>query len=192
MGNTAANAIVGKPAVSGGILIANVGSTLPTDETTAPDVAFTATGYLTDAGYVKQESPNTKTVKAWGGDTLAVIDTGTDYTAKFGFAEYLNALAQRAIYGDANVTTTAATSTSGNKLAIVGKQSASPHKSWIIEIFSGTAKGRIVLPDAQITARDDVTFSDADISARGVTLTLFTDASGNYFYEYWDDGRLAA
>ncbi|MGY4859507.1 phage tail tube protein [Cryobacterium sp. AP23] len=189
MSNNASNAIVGKPAVSGGILVAPVGTELPTDESTPPDALFVSVGYLGDSGFSRQEKPDAETKRAWGGDPLITIVKSTEFTAKFTLAEYLNALTQALIYGDENVTFTAATAEAGNKLAIIGKSAPSPHKAWIIEVFSGDAKGRIEFPDAQIGERDDVEYKDDDIAARGVTITLFPDAEGNYFYEYWDDGR---
>jgi hypothetical protein len=189
MPNIAENAIVGKPAVSGGILVAPVKTALPTNESTAPNAAFVSVGYLGDSGFSRQEKLDSELKRAWGGDPLVTIVKATEFTAKFTLAEYLRAITQRLIYGDENVTFTAATSSTGGKLAIIGKSAASPHKAWIIEVFSGAAKGRIVFPDAQITERDDVEYTDEDIAARGVTITLFPDAEGNYFYEYWDDGR---
>ena len=193
MANVAANAIVGKPAVAGGVSVANLGTTLPANESTQLGAAFASVGYLGDAGLTRTEKTDSDTKKAWGGDTLVVLDKGTTYTAKFVLAEYLNPVVQKLLYGDGNVTATAATSSAGNKLAIIGKQLGSlPHKVIAIQMFSGPAVGRILFPDAQITDRGDVVYKDDDIAAREVTLTLLPDASGNYFYEYWDDGRKTA
>ena len=189
MTNTKDNAVVGKPAVTGGILVADLYTTLPEDESTMLGQSFKSVGYLGDAGFTRSESPDSELKRAWGGDPLITIVKSTEFTAAFTMAEYLNPLTQSLIYGEANVTATAATSTTGNKLAIKGKSVESPHKTWVIEVFSGAAKGRIIFPDGQITGRDDITYSDEDISARGVTLMLYPDSDGNYFYEYWDDGR---
>lgn len=191
MTNNAKNAVVGKPLASGGVLIAPLGTALPTNETTAPNVAFVSPGYMTDSGVARSEKRETDTKFAWGGDTLVVLQKSYGATAKFGFAEYLNPVAAKAIYGDSNVTVTPATSSAGNKMSVKGTSAQSPHRSWIIEMLSGVAKVRVVFPDAQITELDDVEFKDDDISARGVTLTLFPDSSGNYFYDYSDDGQLA-
>lgn len=188
MANNAKNAVVGKPLASGGILIAPIGTALPTDETTVLNVAFVSPGYMTDSGVSRSEKRDTDTKYAWGGDTLVVLQKSYGATAKFGFAEYLNPIAAKAIYGDANVTTTAATSTVGAKMAVKGTAAQSPHREWVIEMLSGIAKIRVVFPDAQITELEDVEFKDDDISARGVTLTLFPDANGVYFYEYSEDG----
>lgn len=187
--NTAANAVVGKPKVSGGILTAPVGTALPASESANPNVAFVSPGYLADSGFTRSEKTDQEVKKAWGGDPLIVIDKGTTFTAKLGLAEYLNPIVQALIYGDANITTTAATSAAGNKMKIVGKNVQSPHRSWIIDVFSGDAVGRIVFPDVQIAEREDYSYKDDDLAVRGVTLLLFPNSLGDYFYEYWDDGR---
>lgn len=192
MANNAANAIVGKPSVLGGIFVAPLGTTLPTNESTALSAAFKGVGYLTDAGFVRGRKTDTDTKRAWGGDPLVVLDKGKTRTAKFGFAEYLNAIAQGLIYGDAQVTETAATSTSGRKLAVVDKDIVLPHLVWVIQMFYGDATGRLVFPDAQITDFDDITYKDDDIVASPVTLTQFADSTGAYSYEYWNDGRKTA
>lgn len=190
MVNTASNAVVGKPKVTGGLWVAPKGTALPTSETTALISAYETVGYATEDGVTRTESRDTEVIKAWGGDTIVVAQTGVEATLQAGLAEYLNPLTQKLIYGDANVTSTPATSSAGNKLVVVGKLAApAPHKVWIVEMFSGDANGRLVFPDVQITETDDVVYSDSELAARGVTATLFPDSTGAYFYEYWDDGQ---
>lgn len=191
MPNTASNTFVGKPLVSGGILVAPIGTALPTDESTALNAAFTAVGYVTDDGVSRSESRDTETKNAWGGDTIAILQTAFGVTVQFAFAEYLNPVVQGAIYGSGNITTTAATSTVGRKMKVAGTAAQAPHNEWVVEMPNGNKKLRVVLPDAQITEVDDVTYSDGDIASRGVTLTLFPDANGTYFYEYSNNGVTA-
>lgn len=192
MPNNAKNALVGKPLVTGGTLVAPIGTALPTDETTALNAAFNAVGYLTDDGVTRSESRDSDTKYAWGGDTLAVLQKTYGVEVKFSLAEYLNPLTQSLIYGTANVTTTAATSTVGQKMKVIGTSTPCPHMEWVIEILQGTKRLRVVFPDAQITDTDDVSYTDDDLAARGVTLTLFPDASGAYFYEYSNNGVTTA
>lgn len=188
MANNANNAVVGKPLVAGGILVAPIGSTLPTDETASLNVAFKSVGYITDDGLSRTEKINSDTKYAWGGDALAILFKNKDATLKFGFAEYLNPLTAQVIYGAASVTTTAATSTVGAKMSVSVGNQVPPKNMWVFEIVSGLAKVRLVAPIAQISDLDDVTYKDDDISARGVTLTLFPDSAGNFLYEYTNDG----
>jgi len=188
MANNANNAVVGKPLVAGGILVAPIGTTLPTDEAASVNVAFKSVGYITADGLTRSEKINADTKYAWGGDTIAVLYKNKDFTMKFGFAEYLNPLVAQSIYGTSAVTVTAATSTAGAKLAVSGGNQVPPKQEWIFEIVSGLAKVRLVVPIGQISDLDDVVYKDDDISARGITLTLFPDSSGNYIYEYSNDG----
>lgn len=190
MVNTASNAVVAKPKVTGGLWVAPLGTALPTNESTNLNAAFKTPGYITEDGVTRAEGRETETIQAWGGDTIVVAQTGQTATLTTSLAEYLNELTQQLIYGVDNVTTTAATTSAGKKIAIVGKLGTqSPHNVWVVEMFSGTATGRIVFPDVQITETDDVTYQDSALAARGVTANLLPDASGAYFYEYWDDGR---
>jgi len=189
MTNDANKAIVAKPKVTGGLLVAPLGTPLPTNETSALNAAFKAVGYVTEDGVTRAESRDTSPIKAWGGDTIVIAQTGVEATLQTTLAEYLNKLTQELIYGAANVAETAATSSAGTKLAITGKLGTpSPKNVWVVEMFSGPAVGRLVLPIVQITETDDVTYKDDELAAHGVTAGLFPNASGDYFYEYWDDG----
>lgn len=109
MGNSVNNVVVGKPLVTGGVLVAPLGTTLPTDAISPLDPSFEPVGYVTDSGVVKSEKRNTGTIAAWGGDTIAATKKGMDVTVKLEMAEFLNALVQSLIYGAANVTAFAAT-----------------------------------------------------------------------------------
>lgn len=189
MTNNAKNVVVGKPLVSGGILLAPVGTALPTTEAAVLNALFKSVGYLSDNGLGRQEKIGTAQHFAWGGDLISITQKSKMVTAKFELAEYLNPLTQKAIYGNANVTVTAATISAGNKMAIVSTSAPCPENAWVIEQISGAARGRMVFPDAQITDLDDVSYKDDDMAVRGVTLTLFPDSTGAYFYEYWDDGQ---
>lgn len=189
MANDKGNVVVGKPAVTGGVLCAPLGTALPTDETTALAAAYKPVGYIADDGVTKTENRDSDTIQAGGGDTIAAIQKSYGVEWKFKLAELLNSVAQTAIYGASNVTATAATSTSGAKLAVKGTSATAPHNVWVFEITDGVKKIRIVVPDAQVSDVGDVTFKDDDIAANDVTLTSFPDSTGGYFYQYSNDGR---
>lgn len=192
MTQNANNVLVAKPKVSGGVWVAPVGTALPTNETTALNVAFKTPGYISEDGFTRSEDRDTDSLLAWGGDVIHVTQTGVNAELETVFAEYLNPETQKLIYGDAQVAVTAATISAGNKLSVVGKLGLlAPKKSWVVEVFSGLATGRLVFPIAQITETDEVTYKDDELAARGVKATLFPDSAGAYFYEYWDDGQLA-
>lgn len=195
MVNSTANIVAGRPKATGGAYGAPLGSTLPTDATAALDPAFKSYGYVGDAGVVKNPNRTTTTVKAWGGDTVAVLQT--DYTETFdvSFIETLNPDVAKAVHGDGNVTATAFSATApihGNQLAIKSNSSLLAKQVFDFEVGDGIVTERIVIPNGQIISQGAVTYSDAAIKAYTVTIQAFPDSSGNCSYTYTDDGRQTA
>lgn len=77
----------------------------------------------------------------------------------------------------------------GTQVTTVGTSAPSPRNVWVFEIFNDNGKKvRVVFPDMAVMDIDDVVYKDDDIAALSLTLQAFPDASGNYFYEYADDG----
>ena len=187
-----ANVIVAKPKVTGGISVAPLGTTLPTDPSAELPAAFNAVGYITSDGVTRSQDRGADTIAAWGGSTIAVIYGEQSATVQFSVAEYLNEAALALVYGDANVKVTAATTTKGKKIDIAGDLSSAPHRVVALQVFSGDAKGLIVFPDFVATEVGDTTFVDSDLAAHDITGTLLADANGKYWYEHWDDGQVAA
>lgn len=188
MPNLASNVISGKPLATGGILVAPTGTALPTTQAATPNVAFVSVGYVSEDGVEKTEDRSFNEIKDWGGLTVKKSQNGFSVQMEFGFLEYLNAAAAKSIYGDAAVTVTPANGSHGIFLDIAVDGKEPPHKRWIFEMADGVAKTRIVVPDGQITATGSTTYSASDAAIRQVTLSLYPDASGKYYYEYNDDG----
>ena len=190
MANSVSNVMAGQPLSTGGLLWAPSGTALPTDTTTALNAAFLALGYLSDDGVEATPNRSTNTKKAWGGDTVLVLQTDFGVEVKFTLLETLNVNVANASFGTANVTATAANGTHGNQLAIKVNSLELDHASWVAELRNGIKKSRLVIPDGQPTAVDTIPFKSSDSVMFPVTLTCFPDASGNYAYIYSDDGLI--
>lgn len=188
MANNVSNVVAGKPLTTGGVLIAPLATALPTTVATAPNAAFQAAGYIGEDGVTEGTDRSTTKVKAWGGDIVKVLQTEYSATYQFTFLESLNANVLKAVYGDANVTTTAATASTGTLQAVKINSGILPHKSFIFEVKDGPAKVRIVVPDGQITEVGEVTYSDSEVIGYQVTVEAFQDSAGNNSYKYSDDG----
>ena len=65
----------GKPKVAGAVYRAPLGTTLPTDATTALPTAFVDMGYISEDGVTNSNSPETEKIRAWGGQTVLIVST---------------------------------------------------------------------------------------------------------------------
>lgn len=183
-----ANVLQGKPLTTGGILRAPLGTALPTDASTAPAAAFIGLGYVGDAGLTEAIGRTTNKIFAWGGDTVKVVQTEFSVTYTFTFLESLNDNVLKAVYGDSNVTTTAATATTGTLRSVKLNGNTLEHAAWVFEMKDGTSRIRVAVANGQITDIGDVTYDDGSVIGYPVTLEAFKDASGNQAYKYLDDG----
>lgn len=192
MSNTASNVLAGKPLATGGILRGATGSTLPTDATTALDAAMKALGYVGEDGVTETQDRSTTKIKAWGGKTVKVVQTESSVTYQFTLIETLNVEVLKAVHGDANVTTTAATTTKGTlqTVKVTGEQLG--HATFVIEVKDGDARVRICIPDGQITEVGDITYSDEEVIGYQVTVECFPDSNGVAATKYLDDGVFSA
>ena len=93
------NVSASKPSISGAVYRAPRGATLPTDATTALDVAFLPLGYVSEDGLTNENSPESDTVKAWGGDIVLTMQTEKNDTFGFTLLEVLSENVLKAIYG---------------------------------------------------------------------------------------------
>src|SRR6185369_7506919 len=84
----------------------------------------------------------------------------------------------------------AASPTAGNTLAIKVTSQELAHYVWDFEILDGIRKGRVVLPDGQVTERGEVSYVDEDAVSYPVTVSAYPDATGVKAYIYWDDGKI--
>lgn len=188
MPNTSTNVVSGKPLATGGILIAPLGTVVPTGVTPAPLPAFVGAGYIGEDGVTEGGERSTEKIKAWGGDTVKVVQTDHSLTYSFTFIETLNSGVLKAVYGDANVTTTPASASAGTLHTVKVTGDTLPHRSFVFEIKDGDARIRIVVPNGQITEVGEITYSDSEVIGYEVTVECFADASGVKAFKYLDDG----
>lgn len=193
MANTVSNVVAGKPLATGGVLIGEKGSTLPTDAATPLDAAFLAAGYIGEDGLTEATDRSTEKVKAWGGDIVKVLQTDFSVTYSFTFLESLNGDVLKAVYGDQNVTTTPPTTEAGTLHAVKVNSDVLPHKAFVFEVKDGDARIRIVVPDGQVTEVSEVTYSDSEVVGYTVTVEAFRDPdAGANALKYIDNGKTSA
>lgn len=178
--NVNANKVTtGKPKVTGAVFNAPIGTTLPTDATTALDAAFICVGHITEDGVENSQELTTNTIKAWGGNIVYNPLSEFVDSFKFSMLEALNGNAMKAYYGDDNVTI------DGTTIKVNVGAHDMPERVWVFETaLRDGAIRRLVLPDAQVSAREAITYKDEEALAYGITLTAMADSAGETHYEY--------
>ena len=178
--NTATNVSVGKPKVTGAIYVAPLGTTLPTDATTDLNSAFVGLGYCSDDGVTNNNSPESDTIKAWGGDIVYTLQNGKDDTFQFTLIEAMNTNVLKIVFGDENVTGTASTG-----IAINNKNSELKDHSYVIDmILRNNTLKRIVIPDGIVSEVGEVVYKDDEAIGYQITLQCIADSDGVLHKEY--------
>ena len=171
---------VGKPKVGGAVHWAPLGTTLPTSATASLAAAFVELGYVSEDGLTNNNSPESDTVKAWGGDTVLTLQTDRPDTFALTLLEAMNEDVLKTIYGSSNVTADG----SGN-LTVKATAGEMPSGAWVFDmILKGGRAKRIVVPNGTISELGEITYKDDEAVGYNITITDVPDNSGVYHYEY--------
>lgn len=166
---------VGAPNVnaSGGLLLGdvqknatnfpkNASSELPTGLNAKPG------GFIGEEGLTKTVDRSTEKIKDWNKDTVIVLETDHSVVVKFTFLEAANANVLKAVYGKDNV------KIEGKNIQVVDSAGELPHFSFVGELNGGEGKkGRIFVPDGQVTNVADITFKKDDVIKYEVEIECF-------------------
>lgn len=173
------NVSYGKPQIGGGIYSAPLNSILPTDSTTELASIYKGLGYISEDGLTNENSPESESIKAWGGDTVLVSQTDKPDTFSFTLIETTNIDVLKEVYGTENVSGTL-------KTGITIKANAKPFKSHVLvfEVLLSNAVKRIVIPNAIVSEVGEITYKDDEAVGYETTIQALPDKEGNTHYEY--------
>ena len=181
-GNVVTNVTAGKPKTTGAVFRAPIGTTIPTNATSALDAAFVCLGFCSDDGVTNSGEMESENIKAWGGQNVLTTSSSTDDTFKFKLIEALNKDVLKFIYGDSNVS---GELSEGNGIA-VGVQGYSQDDNIIVidMIMRNNAVRRVVIPSATISEVGEIVYNDSEAVGYDITLACAADSNGKTHYEY--------
>jgi hypothetical protein len=188
-----AQLIAPSPRTSGSVMWGPTTVTLPTTSYTA---LTGGTGGLADLGYLdenglkqKEDRSNTD-VFAWGGDLVGTLQDKYSRTMTFRFLQFNNAAVQAAAHGLANVSTTAASTSAGNEIAVKLNAALLDTRAWVFDGMYGIQLCRVVFPIARVVSVGEVDMTHKSYSTLECTLKAYPDAQRNHGYMYLNDGAV--
>ena len=177
------NVSTGKPKVAGAVFFADLGTTLPTDASSALAAGFSDLGYVSEDGVTNSNTPETDDINAWGGDVVLTVQTSKPDEFKFTLIESLNSGVLKVVYGDDNVTV------NGGAITVQATSAEQEEHSYVIDMaLRGGAMRRIVIPNGKVKEVGDIVYKDDEAIGYEITLAALPNSSGVTHYEYTTPG----
>lgn len=181
-----------RPADGGTFYGAPLGTTLPTDATTALNATFLANdhGWLTDDGYTNGMKRTTTKHYSFGGDVIKVTQDRYEESLQLTLAE-TNEAVLKTVFGDDSVTV----DDSGGHRTIEISHNSLPleRKCYVAEMIDGEKTRRLVIKEGQVTEIADVKYVQTDLVQYRITVDCFKpDDGSDAVVEYVDEADVLA
>ncbi|MGH3878067.1 MAG: hypothetical protein ACRDSK_13640 [Actinophytocola sp.] len=177
-----ANSAAVRVAITGSAYVAPVGSTAPTNSTTAVAAAYTDLGFVSEDGVTEAYEDETTDIKAWqNGAIVRSVISGSKATLKFKLIETRGEALELYHKGS----TVAVVGASSWKIDVKGAQ-ADP-RALVIDVIDGTKHIRIYASNAEVSERGEIQYVGTDAVAYDLTLTVYPDSNDVLLTKFSDD-----
>lgn len=164
---------------------APLGSTQPTDTTTAWDAAWDALGLLSDDGATESRNEDSTDHYAWGGVLVRTTRSKHKRTMVITALEDNDVVFDLVEPGSTAVTAGGVTT----RTVMVPIPNI---RMFGLELVDGTVTKRRVIPRGEVTSVGDIALQDSDMTAYELTISIYPDGDGVLYYDITDDPQAAA
>lgn len=153
--------------ITGELYVAPSGTTLPTDTSTALNVAFKGLGYFSEDGVTESFDRDTEDINAWqNAQRVRTVITSAKAT-------YSGTLIQTNKQNIETVFGTTVTQTAGHGTYTINPGATSGRKAWVLEVIDGANIKRIILSDGEITEIGETTYATGEAIGYEITLESY-------------------
>lgn len=171
MANTATNVTAAKPAVAGAVWVAPIGTTLPTDATTALGSTFTSLGFISADGLTNNVSSDTTEIREWGGTTVEVLEDNFSDEFSCTLIEGINPDVLKLVHGNATGSLSAG-------LSVIAGAADRTEQIFVVDmILRGGVVKRIVIPRGHITEVGEITYRRNQAVGYKITIAALYDTA---------------
>jgi hypothetical protein len=167
------------------VYTAVVGSTAPTDTSTALAAAFTAVGLLSEDGLTRTRNVDRNELRSLGGKIVRV--KRSSQSTQIGFTALENI---HKVFLTANPGSSAVTATSITTRTV--REQSTLELAMVIHLVEGTNVSRLWIPKAEVFADGDTPIRPTDMYSTPMTAMIYPDSTGVLYYEITNDPGAAA
>lgn len=173
------NVTASKGKAGGYIYYAPLGTTLPTDATSALPDAYKSLGYISEDGVTNANSADTEDIYDWNGDPVLSITNNKEDRFTLTLMEALSTDVMKVVFGEGNVTET------DSLVTITANNDAAGEFAFVIDMrMRGGLAYRLVIANGRAVLSSDRTFVKNEALSYEIEISALQDSSGNTHYEY--------
>lgn len=194
MASTVGNVYAAGPLATGVCFVAPLGTPGPTSATSTLDAGFVDLGYVGDEGFTERTERKIDYKRSFGGRVIKTLQSEFNSSIEFTLVESVNADVLKAIYGEENVTVTAANAQHGTQIQVMKNAKKLPHQSWVIDTWDDetNAKYRNYIADGKIVTVGEIRIVSTDTIEYKVTVDAYESAGNDNIVTFTDDGVLGS
>ena len=177
--------------VNADVYVGDVGSTAPTDVTTALDAAFEALGLLSDDGMTESREDESTDHYAYGGILVRTTRSKHKRTITVTALEDNPVVFDLVNPGSTASTSAGPTPPAGVTTRTVKVPQPDP-KAFVLELVDGDVTKRRHIARGEVVAVGDVQISDNEMTMYELTINIYPASDGTLYTDITDDTQAAA